>query len=234
MNFFMQLFCPAGSLFTRECVILFLNLDHQFCHLSKFEENSDLSLISLWQQGEEAAFDALYKRYILQLLGLISQKIDSYESAKELAQDVFLAIYQQKKDLHLIENFKAYLFAISKKKVFNYYRHELVKQKYQRNMIRNGNEHLTVDVKEMLENKELDQIICQQIEQLPPKCREVFKLSREEKLSYKSIAQRLNISENTVDQHIQKALRILRTAIKKKNGYNGVPLAILFFGIAWL
>jgi RNA polymerase sigma-70 factor (family 1) len=179
---------------------------------NKFQRNCDLSLITLWQQGEEAAFDVLYKRYVLQLLGLISQKIDSYESAKELAQDVFLAVYLQKNELNCIENFRAYLFAIAKKKVFNYYRHELVKQKYQRNMMLNGNEHLTDNVNEMLENKELYQIIYQQIEQLPPKCREVFKLSREENLSYKSIAQRLNISENTVDQHIQKALRILRTA----------------------
>lgn len=179
-----------------------------------FQHNSDLSLVTLWQQGEEAAFDVLYKRYVLQLLGLISQKIDSYESARELTQDVFLAVYLQKNDLHRIENFKAYLFAIAKKKVFNYYRHELVKEKYQRNMMLNNNNHLTDDVNEMLENKELYQMIYEQIEQLPPKCREVFKLSREENLSYKSIAQRLNISENTVDQHIQKALRILRTAIQ--------------------
>jgi RNA polymerase sigma-70 factor (ECF subfamily) len=174
---------------------------------------NDQSLINLWQQGNEQAFDVLYKRYVIQLVGLITQKTGSEENAKELSQDVFLAVYLQKDNLQNIQNFKAYLFGIAKNKVFNYYRHQLVKRQYQQNLLNEINPVID-DVNEILENKQLVQIIDQQVEQLPPKCREVFKLSRQENLSYKAIAQRLKISENTVDQHIQKALRAIRSSIK--------------------
>ena len=151
---------------------------------------SDQTLISLWQQGNELAFDVLYKRYVIQLVGLITQKTGSEENAKELSQEVFVAVYLQKDNLQNIQNFKAYLFGIAKNKLFNYYRHQLVEQKYQQDIL-NRVEPIVDDVKAILENKQLQQIINQQVEQLPPKCREVFKLSRYENLSYKEITQRL-------------------------------------------
>lgn len=184
--------------------------------IKSLEHHSDCSLITLWQLGDEAAFDVLYKRYVLKLVEYIAQKTGSAEIASELTQDVFLDLHVQKNDLSDIENLKAYLFAIAKNKVFNYYRHQLIRQKYRQHILMSG-EPLVNDLKEMMENKELVQIIHKQIEQLPPKCREVFKLSRQENLSYKLIAQRLNISENTVDQHIQKALRIFRSIIENYN-----------------
>jgi len=181
--------------------------------INTLQSYSDQTLIGLWQQGNELAFDILYKRYVIQLVGLITQKTDSEENAKELSQEVFLAVYLKKDNLQEIQNFKAYLFGIAKNKLFNYYRHQLVEQKYRQDLL-NRVEPTIDDVKEILENKQLQQIIDQQVEQLPPKCREVFKLSRQENLSYKAIAERLKISENTVDQHIQKALRAIRSAIR--------------------
>jgi RNA polymerase sigma-70 factor (family 1) len=187
----------------------------------------------LWQKGNEAAFDILYKRYVLELIKLIYRKIGSEENAKEITQDTFLSIHLQKDKLQNIENFKAYLFSIAKHKIFNYYRHELVKRKYQLSRLNSETEPLTDDVNAMLEKKQLIQIVNQQIENLPPRCREVFKLSRQGNLSYKSIAEKLNISENTVDQHIQKALRILRSAIKNYGEHNSTDITILFFSLMW-
>jgi len=186
--------------------------------------DSDYSLIRLWQQGEEFAFDLLYKRYVLQLVKLISRKTGSEETGRELTQDIFFAVYQQKKELHHIAHFKAYLFALAKNKVFNYYRHELVKQKYEQQVLLNDKQILPNEGTEKMENKEQLQIIHNRIEKLPPKCREVFKLSRQENLTYKSIAQRLNISEHTVDQHIRKALGILRYTLEKYHRHHGNEL----------
>jgi RNA polymerase sigma-70 factor (ECF subfamily) len=181
--------------------------------INTLQSYSDQTLISLWQQGDEMAFDVVYKRYVIQLIMLITRKTGSEENAKELSQEVFLAVYLQKDNLQDIQNFKAYLFGIAKNKLFNYYRHQLVEQKYRRNLL-DRVEPIIDDVKEILESKQLQQIIDQEVEHLPPKCREVFKLSRQENLSYKAIAERLNISENTVDQHIQKALRAIRSAVR--------------------
>lgn len=168
------------------------------------------------------------------MIRLIGQKIDSEENAKELTQDIFLSVYLQKDRLEDVENFKAYLFSIAKHKVFNYYRHKLVKQKYQLNILLNGTEQMTDDAKTILENKQLIEIVNQHIEDLPPKCREVFKLSRQANLSYKSIAQKLNISENTVDQHVQKALRILRSVIKNYDENNSVGITVMLISLMWV
>jgi RNA polymerase sigma-70 factor (ECF subfamily) len=181
--------------------------------INTLQNHNDQTLISLWLQGDEIAFDVLYKRYVIQLIVLITRKTGSQENAKELSQEVFLAVYLKKDNLQGIQNFKAYLFGIAKNKLFNYYRHQLVEQKSRQDLL-NRVEPIIDDVKEVFESKQLHQIIDQQVEQLPPKCREVFKLSLQENLSYKAIAERLNISENTVDQHIQKALRAIRSAIR--------------------
>ena len=173
----------------------------------------------LWQQGDDMAFEMLYKRYVIELMTLIAGKTGSEETARELTQDVFLAVYQQKMDLHLIGHFNAWLFTIAKNKIFNYYRHELVKRKYHNQLLLNESGTMADEGNRILENKEQLQIIQRQIEKLPPKCREVFKLSRQENLTYKSIAQRLNISEHTVDQHIRKALGILRTTLERHHRY---------------
>ncbi|HEY4154295.1 MAG TPA: sigma factor, partial [Puia sp.] len=110
----------------------------------------------------------------MQLVTLIAGKTGSTETARELTQDIFLAIYQQKKELHHIEDFKAYLFGLAKNKVYNYYRHELVKKKYRTLVLMNDYKILSSEGIEILENKEQLQLINNQIEKLPPKCREVF------------------------------------------------------------
>ena len=86
---------------------------------------------------------------------------------------------------------------------------------------------LTPEGNEILENKEQLQLINNQIEKLPHRCREVFKLSRQENLTYKSIAKSLNISENTVDQHSRKALGIHRSAMENYNRYQNGELITL-------
>lgn len=181
-------------------------------------DQNDLTLISQWQMGNEEAFDALYKRHVLELLGMVTKKIGSIEIAKELVQDVFLVLCEKKNELPKIEHLKGYLFGIAKNKIFNYYRQELVKEKYE--LLKTLQENRMVINKEddFLEIKELERLINDEISLLSPKCREAFKLSRLEKLSYKSIAMQMGISENTVDLHIRKALKILRHALKNYQG----------------
>jgi RNA polymerase sigma-70 factor (family 1) len=162
----------------------------------------------------------------LKILEVLKRKTGCSHTARELAQDIFLSVYLQKEKLTDIVNFKAYLFSIAKHKVFNYYRRKLTHEKYQQHVLHQSCVAVARSSDEMLENKELLRIVSEKIEQLPPKCREIFRLSREEQLSYKKIAQKMSISENTVDQHIRKALRIIRSTL---NDYHGSITVILLF-----
>jgi RNA polymerase sigma-70 factor (ECF subfamily) len=99
-------------------------------------------------------------------------------------------------------------------KIYNHYQKELTRRQYEQA----AGEHLKIignDLSEEYELKELEKKIYEKIQELPQQCRKVFLMSREEQLPYKEIAKQLDISINTVDQHIQKALRIIRTSVSK-------------------
>lgn len=176
------------------------------------EHYSDPELISLWQQGDEKAFDCLYKRYVVFLVNTAAKKIRSVETAKELVQDVFMNVYLLRDQLQTTASLKSYLFTALRNKIFNYYRNEFRKKKNEQNGYHNL--HVVANtIHNEYEVKELQLQLQEVIQELPPQCRKVFLLSREEQLSHKEIAERLNISPNTVDQHLQKALRLLRAAV---------------------
>lgn len=173
---------------------------------------NDKTLITLWQQGNAFAFDVFYKRYVVQLVNMAAQKTGCRETAKELVQDVFMHIYEKKDEIEPANYLKAYLYGVLKNKVYNHYRQKMIGQKYEQHLLQNGvlSDNYTV---EQLEHKELGQLLGLYVNQLPPKCQEVFKLSREEYLSHKEIAGRLNISINTVEQHMRKALSKLKGSL---------------------
>lgn len=176
------------------------------------QQHTDPELITRWQKGEEKAFDTLYKRYVVYLVNIALQKTGSVETAKELVQDVFLSLYLRKDHLQTIASLKSYLYTALQNKVYNHYHKESVKQRYEQSAARNLRV-VTNDLQDEYEAKELKKQLQEKINRLPPQCRKVFLMSREEQLSHKEIAERLNISPNTVDQHIQKALRILRSSV---------------------
>lgn len=140
------------------------------------------------------------------------KKVESTETAKELVQDVFLKFYLRRDSLETLYSLKSYLLTALRNRVFDYYEKELRKQRYEKDA--GGNLRIvTNNLQDEYEAKELNQLLQKKINELPAQCRKVFLLSREERLSHKEIAERLNISPNTVDQHIQKALRILRSSV---------------------
>lgn len=146
------------------------------------------------------------------LANVAVQKTDSLDTAKELVQDVFLSLYLRKNDLQTISSLKSYLFTALKNKIYNHYHKQLSKQKYEKS-VSNNLKVVTNNLHDDYEAKELKQLLDEKINELPPQCKKVFLMSREEQLSQREIAEQLNISINTVDQHMQKALRILRASV---------------------
>lgn len=173
---------------------------------------TDLELIHLWQQGSEFAFEELYKRYAGQLLSIAMRKTNDREVSEEFVQDTFLTFYNYGKAAENLTSVIGYLHTILKNKILDHYRHSLVHKKYEAYVIMHFEEK-DDSTEQSLMIKELESQLVLNIEKLPPQCRNVFKLSRQEYLSIKEIAKRLDISENTVKQHMRKALRLLRTSL---------------------
>ncbi|WP_207425739.1 RNA polymerase sigma factor [Pedobacter sp. SYSU D00535] len=178
-----------------------------------FTSLSDAQLIAMWQEGEEKAFDVFYIRHVPNLLSLASRKTNSREAARELVQDVFFDLFKQKDSLDAGRNIRAYLYGALRNRIFNYYREVLRKKKHEDFLLLTNNESHN-ETEQQVACNELKDSLQQGIEGLPSKCREVFVLSRQEHLSHKEIAVRLNISVNTVEQHMRKALQRLRCSIQ--------------------
>jgi RNA polymerase sigma-70 factor (ECF subfamily) len=171
---------------------------------------TDQELLEQLAQKNEAALTVLYYRYYPLLCAVAIKRIPDEPVVEELVQDVLINLWEKATQLDLKGNVQAYLFATLRNKVLHELRSRMVKAKHATSLQQETEEAITYDAGELLQAKELTQKLQVIIDELSPQCREAFTLSRFEHLSYKSIAQRMNISVNTVEKHIGKALNILR------------------------
>lgn len=178
---------------------------------------SDLELVEAWQNGGDWAFEHIYKRYAPRLLAHAMHKTDDRESSEELVQDTFMVFFKQRYRSANIQSLPAYLNTVLKNKILDHYRRESVLKKYEVFATKLVVEPVYDETQ--VETKELSDLLSLNINKLPRQCKKVFKLSREEQLSNKEIARELNISENTVEQHMRKALRLLRNSLIQYGRY---------------
>lgn len=147
------------------------------------------------------------------MLNIAVQKTGNKEVAEELVQDAFFNLYRHKVEITDEVPIGAYLYVSLKNNILNYYRKESTHKRYEAYIKQQTTESdNTTEV--AVNTRELELRIIEEIEKLPPQCKAVFRLSRFEYLTDKEIAERLEISINTVEQHKRKALRILRGAFK--------------------
>ena len=145
-------------------------------------------------------------------MNLAHKKTGQLEASQELVQDIFLSLYRQLPALHEDTVLENYLFIALRNRIYNYHRQQLAQLKREQAFIHDM-PLLPKENNALLELKELESLLRNKIQELPAQCRAVFLLSRESQLSNKEVAERLNISVNTVEQHMRKALRLLRASL---------------------
>lgn len=180
-------------------------------------------LIRHLRQGDEEAFEVLYNRYWEKMLTLAYHRTGSMEIAKELVQDVFANLWRRRHQLRIQTTFAAYIFSAMKYTVLDYIRSQTVREKYVEAIRKTAIEmdNTTLD---FIAYEELNSIFEKEVNKLPEKCQEVFRLSRMEHYSIKEIAEKLHISPKTVENQISKALKVLRA-----NMQEFTPFMSLFF-----
>ncbi len=165
-------------------------------------------------QGDEKAFEKLYDIFWPELLNHILSKITDKQAAEDILLELFISLWKLRAKVLTIESIPAYLYSACRNRVFTYLR----KQSLYLNHIELADD-LVLDPQECIEDRlyyrYLLDLVEREIEDLPEKCREVFKLSRFSYLSNKEIADRLLISESTVENHINKAIKRLKTSSDK-------------------
>jgi RNA polymerase sigma-70 factor, ECF subfamily len=163
--------------------------------------------------GDITAFEMYFKTFYQPLCNYAYTFLQDREEAEEIVQNTFISVWEKRDGLNVRTSGKAYMYAMVRNACLNVLKHEKIKQKY-------VGEELALtspgyeSVSNIVSSNELETKIQQAIEKLPEQCRLVFKLSRFEELKYQEIADQLNISVKTVENHMGKALKIMREQLK--------------------
>lgn len=161
---------------------------------------------------DSKAIEALFRTHYDELNRYAYSIIKDPESAEDIVQKLFIKLWEKRNELTITSNARAYLYQATYRAALN----ELEKLKRQgmhtplNNVIAIGS---TNETGETLSSKELEQQIETAIRSLPEKCEQVFRLSRTKEMSYKEISETLDISVKTVENHMGKALKLMRKAL---------------------
>jgi RNA polymerase sigma-70 factor, ECF subfamily len=176
-------------------------------------ELSENQLLDTLKAGNITAFEMLFKTYYQPLCNYAYTFVQDKDEAEEIVQTTFLAVWEKKEVLEIRTTIKPYLYAMVRNACLNVIKHEKIKQQHAEVELAMG-ERSVESVARTVMASELEKRIHQAMEALPAQCRLVFKLSRFEELKYAEIADQLSISIKTVENHMGKALKIMREQLR--------------------
>lgn len=169
--------------------------------------------VSRSRASDISLFQQLFDSYFQSLVTYAFRFVNDWQAAEDITQDVFMALWVKKEDIDFDEPVKPYLYRAVYNRSINYLNSALMQKRIEGvdtidELI--NQEILSYNQHDALLLKEITAEIHNFVETLPPQCRNVYKLSREENLKNKEIAARLDISEKAVEKHITKALTEIR------------------------
>ena len=176
-------------------------------------------------EGDEDAFCELYAAYKNRLIYFAMRFLKSREYAEDIFQDAFAVVWQGRRFINPDASFSAYLYTIVRNRILNQLR-DLSNQDKLREQILSQAVNYTNETKDEIIANDLRQFISRALQQLTPRQREIFQMSRERQMSHREIAEVLGISVNTVQESISISLRTLRTYLEK-NSIVGADLILL-------
>jgi RNA polymerase sigma-70 factor (ECF subfamily) len=178
--------------------------------LTKEITNDELFIVKKMIDGDIESFKYFFDRYYNDLSNFVNIYLHNQALAEELVQDIFVYFWENKEKLQISTSVKAYLFSASRFKSLNLLRDT----NNQKKIVARLGKRLHADTIEAdetyIDTEEFKKILDTAIGQLPPKCKEIFLLSKQEELSNKEIADRLGISVKTVENQMTIALKKLR------------------------
>lgn len=176
-------------------------------------ELDDNQLLDTLKAGDITAFEMLFRTYYQPLCNYAYTFVQDRDEAEEIVQTTFLALWERKETLEIRTAVKPYLYAMVRNACLNVLKHEKVKRQHA--VVHMAVAERSVEsVARTVMASELETRIYKAMDVLPEQCRLVFKLSRFEELKYAEIAEQLNISVKTVENHMGKALRIMREQLR--------------------
>ena len=176
---------------------------------SKFKNLTDSQLAELLKQGDQLAFEEFFHRYYKKILSYASKFLSS-EEAQEIAQEVFVSLWEHRDQIDSDKSISNYLFRISKNKILNHLRF-FARQIDLHKQIGYSSPVSGAPADEKLSMDEFVEITDKAINSLPAQCKIIFLKSRDEEKTYQQIADEMGISKDTVRLQIIKSLKSIKT-----------------------
>lgn len=178
----------------------------------KMNKDLESEYLKALGKGDHEAFNMIFLTYHSLVKRFILGFTKEEDIALDIAQDIFVKIWTNRKSMASVNSLKAYLFKMARNEIYNYFKlhaiHENHLEQYQQQ---------TVWVEDILVERilaeELELLMDIAVENMPPQRKLIFKMSRKEGLSNDEISQQLNINKRTVENHITQALADLRKAL---------------------
>ncbi|MBF4464642.1 RNA polymerase sigma factor [Flavobacterium sp. LC2016-12] len=173
------------------------------------KNHSEQLLVSELKNGNEKAFRQLFDLYYQDIYGYSISLLKSKEAAEENVQDVFMKVWLHRENLNPDQSFKAYIFTIARNQAFNTLNkaaNDLALKEAVFYESQKSHEYGDYSIREA----DCKKLRKEAMKQLPPKRKQIFKMSRKKGMSYEEISQELGISINTVRNQMSKALESMR------------------------
>lgn len=192
------------------------------------EINEDKALLLQFIAGDENAFGQLYRQYQLPIYQFIVKYVHAQPFAEDLTQEVFIKIWESRKNLESVQSFRSYLFTTARNHTLNAMK-VAFRSEAAMSVIVNSFSEQRNPVEEALLHTEYQQFLHRTLESLPARTREIFRLCRDQGKTYEEVAAQLGISRNAVKNHMVASLKLLSASVKKEFGLSvGLFLIILY------
>jgi len=178
----------------------------------KKDSISDEGLLQMFNNRDEKALVLIYEKYWEIMFVAANNIIKDKAICEDLIQDVFVVLWTKRDTIYIKKSIKSYLYTSTVYKVYSYLRKNknFITEEF---LLEYNNKSKRLNPEGELIYKELVAHLDAVVETLTPKCKIVYKLSREDQLSHKEIAEKLSISQRTVESHISNALKVIRASL---------------------
>lgn len=192
--------------------------------MSFLAQHTDHDLFRLIAGDDQMAFSELFRRYDKRIYPFVLKMIRNSALAEEITQEIFIKLWQHRVKLSSIDRPEAYILTIAARHTLDQIKKRLNENKMLQGLLA-SKEGSHNDTEEKLLLRDRAALIQLAVDQLPPQQKSVYELSRLEGMNYDQIAQQLQISPNTVRNHLVKALRSIRDYMDQQDELPAVLLA---------
>jgi RNA polymerase sigma-70 factor (family 1) len=172
--------------------------------------------VTLLKVGDAKAFDRLFGCYSKRLYYFALGYLKSKEEAEEVVQDVFYKIWLNRESLNPQLSFKAYIFKIAYRRINELFRKVAQEQDYRHEIISTSFD-FDNNLDERTDYHSLLQLVEKIVNNLPPRQKEIFTKRKRDGLSVKEVAELLGIAPKTVENHLNEALKTIKSGLMKEN-----------------